>query len=665
MRHCASMSMSRSVSGLLLLCLSWAATASLTTVDHTHTHTHTHTGHLREGIHSNSDSDSDSKGSRSLSSYELPVSRGLSYDGDIWDFEGDESIESIIPGLKANSMFGYSLAVYENKMIVGAMGANSSMGGAYIYYRHEDEIWRLDKFLSLDDAVAYDQFGCSVGIYDYTVVVGANKRDVTDEGKSDAGAAYIYEKESGRWEMTMDLTPDDVTAQDYFGSAVAIYMNTTVVGCWGCDSMGSFSGAAYIYSKWDGEWQLNEKIFANNGARYNWFGISVAIHDDLILVGATGVTSGYTLEKAGAAYVFCNVHDDRQYDGMRYVECAELLPGDGQDGDSFGASVAVHDGILVVGAPMAYVKHGGSNAGASYMYYRDVYSTFHFLQKMTAYRPSEDGHFGKSVAVFGDVVVVGGYNASGSGAAYVFGEEYYVSEFDADTDAVWQLAFILNPEGEEWGDNYGYAVAAHESTVVVGSYGMHATSIVNGISRTLSHAGGVYSYYGGSRVRVPTQYESSSESSSNTGMWVAVSITVVLFLSLSVGAGFLLYNKRTYGDYLPQNSSNQSSPISDWLPSSFSKAFGAEGEYLTTSLDSSHGLSSSHGMMPTDARAGGVQNSSAKSEGVGISKDDHTSKLFDDDDFSKDQQLLDDSLSKFQLKRQNRISIKKKKGNGS
>jgi hypothetical protein len=70
-------------------------------------------------------------------------------------------------------------------------------------------------------------------------------------------------------------------------------------------------------------------------------------------------------------------------------------------------------------------------------------------------------------------------------------------------------------------------------------------------------------------------------------------------------------------------------------------------------------------MMPTDARAGGVQNSSAKSEGVGISKDDHTSKLFDDDDFSKDQQLLDDSLSKFQLKRQNRISIKKKKGNGS
>ena len=423
---------------------------------------------------------------------EDPISRALSYDGNIWDFQGEESVIDIIHGSKADSMFGYSVALYDRMMIVGAIGANTSKGGAYIYYRHEDEVWRLDKYLTLDDAVAYDQFGCAVAMYDYTVVVGANKREAENGWKTDAGAAYIYEKDSGRWEMTMDLTPDDVTTQDYFGSAVAIYLNTTVVGCWGCDSMGSFSGAAYVFSKWDGEWQFNEKIFANNGARYNWFGISVAIHDDLIVVGATGVVSGYTLEKAGGAYIFCNTHDDRQYDGLRYVECAELLPGDGLSGDSFGASVAVDNGVVVVGSPKVDDKSGVVDAGAAYMYYRDIYNDWHYLQKMSPYVPTVGGHFGGAVGIESDLVVVGGYNASGSGAVYLYGEEYELSQFDVDTNAVWQLAFILTPqegEGEggvsgveEAGDFYGYSLAVSGATVVVGAHGRDGKDNQNSLS---------------------------------------------------------------------------------------------------------------------------------------------------------------------------------------
>jgi hypothetical protein len=607
------------------------------------------------------------RGDLSHHSYdEDPISRVLSFDGEIWDFDGEESMVDIIQGSQANSMFGYSIAVHDNKMIIGAMGANTSKGGAYIYYRHEDEIWRVDKFLTLDDAVEYDQFGCAVAMYDYTVVVGANKREASDGWKTDAGAAYIYEKEGARWEMTMDLTPDDVTTQDYFGSAVSIHRNTTVVGCWGCDSMGSFSGAAYVFSKWDGEWQFNEKIFANNGARYNWFGISVSIHEDVIAVGATGVTSGATLEKTGAAYLFCNTHDDRQYDGMRYVECAELLPGDGREGDSFGASVAIHSGVVVVGSPMADPQSGEmENIGAVYMYYQDIYNDWHYLQKMTAYEPSIDGHFGKSVDVFNDIVVVGGYNASGSGAVYIYGEEYELSQFEADTDAVWKLAFIMTPpEEEELGDFYGYSVALYDATVVVGAHGMDVSRSANGVSRTLSHAGGVYSYYGGtSRIRVPyAQYE-TTESSSSAALWVVLGVFLAAVLVLTIGGGFLLYNKRTYGVYVPRNRID-SSPISDWLPSSFHKAFGAEGEYATASLDSSHGISSSHGMIPPDATTGGVNNSSASS--AKMSSNDQMNKLFDaDEEFDKDQQMLDDSLSKFQLKRQNRISIKKKKGDGS
>ena len=78
-------------------------------------------------------------------------------------------------------------------------------------------------------------------------------------------------------------------------------------------------------------------------------------------------------------------------------------------------------------------------------------------------------------------------------------------------------------------------------------------------------------------------------------------------------------------------------------------------------------------MIAPEAKAGGVHNSSSSASGSGsasvsaggrASSEDQASSFFDSEDFDKDQQMLDDSLSKFQLKRQNRISIKKKKGNG-
>lgn len=567
-------------------------------------------------------------------------SKGLSYDGYVWDFEAEDASSELLLGQRANDLFGFSIAMHESKMVVGAIGVNNSIGTVYVYYRHQHQMWILDEVLSLEYPVANDQFGCAVAIYDYTVVVGANRRNSDDGYITDAGAAYIYEKKSGRWKMAVDLTPDDSTTQDYFGSSVAIYENTTVVGCWGCDAMGSFSGAAYVYSLWQGEWQFNEKIFANDGSRYNWFGVSIDVYKGLIVVGATGVASGSVLDKTGAAYVFCDTYDDKAYDGHRFKECAELLPGDGQDGDNFGASVAVQDGIIVVGAPKASYK-SIDEAGAAYMYYQDKYQDFHFLQKMNAYKPSRDGHYGNSVDIDQGIVVVGGYNASGEGSIYIYGEEYELSEFDRNTNAKWQLAFIKSAESEAKGDFYGYAVCVMNKTVAVGSYGMMAIRNVRGAEVQLSQAGGVYTYQAGmSRIPVPHRLEKSHSSSS----WVAWVSGVSAVLVLGIGAaGYVLYSKRYHSD-----DSHDRAPISDWLPSSFSKAFGAEGNYSATSLDSSHG-SSSHGMIESAKE----KESAARSQFDGVK-----SKLFEDED--EEQQMLDDSLARFQLKRQNRISLKKK-----
>ena len=73
--------------------------------------------------------------------------------------------------------------------------------------------------LTASDATTNDLFGGSVGISGDTVLVGAYR----DE--SYAGSAYLFTKPGGGWATateTAKLTASDAAAYDYFGQSVAI-----------------------------------------------------------------------------------------------------------------------------------------------------------------------------------------------------------------------------------------------------------------------------------------------------------------------------------------------------------------------------------------------------------------------------------------------------------
>ena len=78
------------------------------------------------------------------------------------------------------------------------------------------------------------------------MVVGADFDD--DDGYS-SGSAYIFEKDggSGGGIETKKLTDSDGAAYDYFGTSVAVDGNTLVVGAYGDDDKGPESGSAYIF----------------------------------------------------------------------------------------------------------------------------------------------------------------------------------------------------------------------------------------------------------------------------------------------------------------------------------------------------------------------------------------------------------------------------------
>ncbi len=126
-------------------------------------------------------------------------------------------------------------------------------------------------------------------------------------------------------------------------------------------------------------------------------------------------------------------------------------------GDDFGSSVAISGNIVVVGA--YYDDTGASDAGAAYIFNATTGNLICTLNNPT---PADSDSFGISVAISGNTVVVGAYyddtGASDAGAAYIF---------NATTGNLIRTLTNPTPKGNDY---FGYSVAVSGNTVVVGAY---------------------------------------------------------------------------------------------------------------------------------------------------------------------------------------------------
>lgn len=86
---------------------------------------------------------------------------------------------------------------------------------------------------------------------------------------------------------TAKLVASDGALGDNFGYSVAIDGDTIVVGARYDDDKGSNSGSVYVFG-WNGgtsSWSQQQKLTASDGASSDYFGFSVAISGDVIVVG--------------------------------------------------------------------------------------------------------------------------------------------------------------------------------------------------------------------------------------------------------------------------------------------------------------------------------------------------------------------------------------------
>ena len=279
----------------------------------------------------------------------------------------------------------------------------------------------------------------------------------------DPGNTTITEYQLMQLAEESGLTADDGAKNDRFGVSVAVDGNTAVVGAFqptytDPDTSLDVSrpGAAYVYTKdSNGAWSQQAKLTASDGADGDEFGISVAVDGDTVVVGARGNVS-----KTGAIYVFTKLADD---DWTATTTVAKLTATGGAADDLFGASVALYgDSTIVVGAPAA---------GSAYVFTKNS-GVWSQAADLTATDAATGDEFGISVAVDDDTIAVGAYGKDGnsltdSGLVYVFVKSGGAA-WATTTETV-----QLRASDRDANDNFGRSVAVDTDTgtIVVGASG--------------------------------------------------------------------------------------------------------------------------------------------------------------------------------------------------
>jgi len=250
------------------------------------------------------------------------------------------------------------------------------------------------------------------------------------------------------------LTASDGTAEDAFGNAVSISGDYAIIGAAGNFVGADRQGAAYIFVRSGNNWTQQAKLTASDGAANDAFGASVCINGDYATVGAPSDDIGVNTDQ-GSAYIFVR-------NGSTWTQQAKLTASDGAANDRFGDAVSISGNYTIVGAIFDDV--GVVDKGSAYIFVRSG-TNWTVQAKLTDVDGGMAGdHFGNSVSISGDYVIIGAVLSDESGranqgAAYIF----------ARNGILWiRQARLIAPDGNT-NDHFGESVSISGDYAIVGA----------------------------------------------------------------------------------------------------------------------------------------------------------------------------------------------------
>jgi len=304
------------------------------------------------------------------------------------------------------------------------------------------------KELLASDSSPRDIYGIIVALSVDTAVIGVP----FDNTKSfNSGSAYIYTRNNGAWALQQQLLASDSAPGDQYGWSVALQGDTVLIGARFDDDKGFNSGSAYVYTRNAGVWTEQQKLTANDGAVNDQYGITISLAGDTVAIGAPfDDDNGFD---SGSAYVY-------SLNAGVWILQQKLTTSDGAPGDQYGWSVALEGDSALIGARFDDDK--GFNSGSAYLYNLDA-GAWVMKQKLIAADGAVNDQFGWSVALDDDTAVIGARfdddTGINSGSAYVY----------TRSDGEWGLQQNLTASDGAPGNQYSWAVALDGDTVIIGA----------------------------------------------------------------------------------------------------------------------------------------------------------------------------------------------------
>ncbi len=238
------------------------------------------------------------------------------------------------------------------------------------------------------------------------------------------------------------------SSSDAFSEKMAIYENTAMVSGELYDENFDVYRYIYVFNQSNGKWHQSQKLVSEAG---EFFSGEVSIFGDTAMVAANSA-NGHIV------YVY------QQQDDKQWLLTDKLSPVD-REVKNFGIAISIDQTIALIGA---YGEDGeGNNSGAAYIFEQGNNGQWTQQQKLTADTVEFSDYFAKTLALSGNVAIIGASqdqsNGALAGAAYIF---------EQGEDQVWRQQQKIIPDDIGSSDHFGFSVDvdSDSETAIIGAF---------------------------------------------------------------------------------------------------------------------------------------------------------------------------------------------------
>jgi hypothetical protein len=367
--------------------------------------------------------------------------------------------------------------------------------GAVFVFVRSGGTWKQQAYLKAGSSSAQDVFGTAVAISGDTLVVGSIRQDPFAVSVSNPptryGSAYVFTRSGETWKQQAELMPSPGSIGDGFGASLTLEADTLVVGALADGSFGARGGAAYVYKRTGTNWTPQQKLTPNEPHNQSLFGCAVSLSGDTLAIGA--MEDSASVNRGGAVHVFTRRADtwsEQQRIDPRLKEA------------EFGFSLALRGDRLVVGGPHVMAPDSDQPPGEVRVYDR---ANGGFVESAVLVNPLPERHdcFGYAVGLGDDLIAVGAVFENGSSRglggdpAMRDTQHAGAAYLFARTSQGWKSTTYVKANNPSPDDRFGTSLALSGDTIVVGA--LREGNSATGVNPTrdddaLPGAGAVYVY---------------------------------------------------------------------------------------------------------------------------------------------------------------------------